>query len=305
MFKNIDDIKQYINVSKYLDFKIVSPYIEVAVSERITPLIGSEVIQILTPALSEGEGDESTQKLKNIAHTLRRAVANYAVAYSIPFLKTHLSSTGANAFTDGKMERSPWWDIRDYGLSAIAIADRSLSEAILALLLSDLKDKLPIINHLQATVFASPTDFSKIYPIGNSYEVFLKFIPLMQNVWDLFLSEKFSSCLLEDIKKSEKALNLVRHIIAYHTLSEAVTLQYFTFTNTGIIIQWEQLPWQKSQLLSENQLQKLPEIFTKKANLYTDLLLEFLRKNPDDFPCFQDKESPKRKVITKKSGIYF
>lgn len=297
MFANIDDIKQYINVSKYLDFKIISPYIEVAISERIAPLIGSEIIQILT----ETE-DENTQK---IAHTLRRAVANYAVVYSIPFLKTHLSSTGANTFTDGKMERSPWWDIRDYGLSAIAIADRSLSEAIQALLLTDLKDKLPIINHLQATVFASPNDFSKIYPIGNSYEIFLKFIPLMQNVWDLFLSEKFSSCLLEDIKKSEKALNLLRHIIAYHTLSEAVTLQYFTFTNTGIIIQWEQLPWQKSLLLSESQLQKLPEKFTKKANLYMDLLLEFLRKNPDDFPCFQDKENPKRKVITKKSGIYF
>lgn len=132
--------------------------------------------------------------------------ANYAVALSIPFLKMHLSNTGANTFSDGKTERSPWWDIRDYGLNAVAIGDRALNDAVFELQQSELKDKLPIYNEIQRTLFASPFEFSKIYPIGDSYEVFLKLIPLMDDVWHLYLTNQLPNCTLDNLKTNEKAL---------------------------------------------------------------------------------------------------
>lgn len=299
MFQNIDEIKQHINVSKNLDFNILKPYIEVALNDKILPLIGKEIITKL-------ESDSVVMNKKtDIYFLIKRATANYAVAFSIPFLKMHLSNTGANTLNDSKMERSNWWDVRDYGLNAVAVADRALNDAIFELQQSDWKENLPILNAVQGTLFASPKEFSAIYPIGDSYEIFLKLIPLMENVWNIFLSETISNCLLSDIKNNPRALNLLRRVVAYHTLSEAVILQSFTFTHSGIIIQWEQLPWQKSQLFSEDYLLKLPEFFTKKANDYMNLLLSFLRKNASDFPCFKDKQLTERKIIAKKSGLYF
>ena len=195
MFQTIDEIKQYINVSKYLDINILKPYIETAITEKITPLVGNSILEKL---------ENSSFSMDNkafIFSQIQKAVANYAVAYSIPFLKMHLSSAGANTYNDNKTERSPWWDIRDYGLNAINIADKALNVAVLSLQNSILVLELPFINDLQKSLFRTPSEFSDIYPIGNSYEIFLKLIPLMDDIWALSLQNFLSECTLSYKKR--------------------------------------------------------------------------------------------------------
>lgn len=299
MFENIDQIKAHINVSKQLDFNMLKPYIEIALNDKIFPMVGNEIVTML-------ETDSRVLKQKeSIYFLIKRATANYAVALSIPFLKMHLSNTGANTFSDGKTERSPWWDIRDYGLNAISVGDKALNDAIYHLQESDWKEKLPILSKIQNTLFASPFEFSNIYPIGDSYEVFLKLIPIMEDVWHLYLSEQLSSCTLDNLKSNSEALFLLKKIVAYYTLSDAVLTAGLTFTKSAIVIQWEQLPWQKSQLLEQNDLLHLRSEFIAKAKTYTEVLLKFLQKNSEDFPCFAQEESTTRKIIVQKSGLYF
>lgn len=292
MFENIDQIKKHINVSKYLDFNTLKPYVETALREKIFPMVGSEFV-----SSEDFFPKETLEKIE-------KATANYAVAYAIPFLKMHLSNTGANTFSDGKTERSPWWDIRDYGLNAVAIADRALSDAIFELQQSPLKDKLPIFNDLQKNLFASPFEFSKIYSIGDSYEVFLKLIPIMDDVWRSYLSPHLPECSIEILKNNPESLHLLKKAVAYFTLADAVLTSGFTFTKSAIVIQWEQLPWQKSQTLQANELTDLRLDFLRKAKRYTELLLAFIEKNADDFPCFAQKNDISRKIIQKKSGLY-
>lgn len=299
MFQTIDEIKQYINVSKYLDINILKPYIETAITEKITPLVGSSILEKL---------ENSSFSMDNkafIFSQIQKAVANYAVAYSIPFLKMHLSSAGANTYNDNKTERSPWWDIRDYGLNAINIADKALNVAVLSLQNSILVLELPFINDLQKSLFRTPSEFSDIYPIGNSYEIFLKLIPLMDDIWALSLQNFLSECTLSDIKKETTALALLKKYIAYSTLADAVLSQAFTFTISGIVIQWEQLPWQKNQIINQSQLLELRVNFVQKAGSYKTLLLDFLKNNPEKFPCFASKKQDVREPVLKKSGIYF
>ncbi|MDO5104461.1 DUF6712 family protein [Capnocytophaga sp.] len=295
MFDNIDEIKAHINVSKQLDIKTLKPYIEQALSDKILPFVGKEILSLLT----------DDKQAPSVWERIKRATANYAVALSIPFLKMHLSNTGTNTFSDGKTERSPWWDIRDYGLNAIAIGDRALNDAVFELQQSELKDKLPIYNEIQRTLFASPFEFSKIYPIGDSYEVFLKLIPLMDDVWHLYLANQLPNCTLENLKTNEKALFFLKKITAYYTLADAILTAGLTFTKSAIVIQWEQLPWQKSQLLEQNDLLHLRAEFLSKAKQYTESLLTLLKNSPDEFPCFAKTEIEPRAVIAKKSGLYF
>ena len=98
MFTNIQEIKQYTNVSNRLDFDLLKTYIEEALRVKVYPYIPKSTAETLS-------GDE--------LELLKKAVANYAVAYAIPFLKVNLSNTGGNYYTDDKMEKSPWWDLRD------------------------------------------------------------------------------------------------------------------------------------------------------------------------------------------------
>ena len=50
MFQTIEEVKQYINVSKYLDINILKPYIETALNEKIRPLVGDPILQKLEEA---------------------------------------------------------------------------------------------------------------------------------------------------------------------------------------------------------------------------------------------------------------
>ena len=88
MFTNIQEIKQYTNVSNRLDFELLKTYIEEALRVKVYPYIPKSTAETLS-------GDE--------LELLKKAVANYAVAYAIPFLKLNLSNTGGNYYTDDKM----------------------------------------------------------------------------------------------------------------------------------------------------------------------------------------------------------
>jgi len=67
MFTNIQEIKQYTNVSNRLDFELLKTYIEEALRVKVYPYIPKSTAETLS-------GDE----LK----LLKKAVANYAVAYA-------------------------------------------------------------------------------------------------------------------------------------------------------------------------------------------------------------------------------
>ena len=129
MFTNIQEIKQYTNVSNRLDFDLLKTYIEEALRVKVYPYIPKSTAETLS-------GDE--------LELLKKAVANYAVAYAIPFLKVNLSNTGGNYYSDDKMEKSPWWDLRDLGLSSIAMGDRALNDCI-SLLIE--QGKLPKVSY--------------------------------------------------------------------------------------------------------------------------------------------------------------
>lgn len=165
MFTNIQELKQYTNVSNRLDFDLLKTYIEEALRVKVYPYIPKSVADTLP--LPSGVGELNALEL------LKKAVANYAIAYAIPFLKVNLSNTGGNYYSDDKMEKSPWWDLRDLGLSAIAIGDRALNDCI-SLLIE--QGKLPRPNG----IISSVNEFEKFYNLNSSWEVFTKLQPLMQ-----------------------------------------------------------------------------------------------------------------------------
>ena len=287
MFTNIQEIKQYTNVSNRLDFELLKTYIEEALRVKVYPYIPKSVADTLTPP-SGGGG-------LNALELLKKAVANYAVAYAIPFLKVNLSNTGGNYYTDDKMEKSPWWDLRDLGLSSIAMGDRALNDCI-ELLITEGK--------LQRAsgVISSVNEFEKYYSLNNSWEVFTKLQPLMQWIWESIIAPQVSTCTPDDLRIYPAIWEKLQRTVVFFTVAEAAQMHSFSFTATAIVQQWEELPWQKSKILNGSKLYTLAKRLQQLARHELAQLKQLLEK--EAVACYVPAVAAQQ-VEKMKSGLYF
>lgn len=280
MFNSIQEIKQYTNVSNRLDFELLKTYIEEALRVKVYPYISKTIV-------SEASGD--TLEL------LKKSVANYAIAYAIPFLKVNLSNTGGNYYTDDKMEKSPWYDLRDLGLSAIAIGDRALNNCIELLII---EGKLQRSNGIISTV----NEFEKYYSLNSSWEVFTKLQPMMQWVWESMLSPQLSTCTPNDLRNYPTIWEKLQRTTVFFTIAEAAQVHSFSFTTTAIIQQWEELPWQKSKILNAAEVYAVAQRLQQLARHELAQLKQLLEK--EAVACYVPSNAA-RQVEKLKSGLYF
>lgn len=280
MFTNIQEIKQYTNVSNRLDFELLKTYIEEALRVKVYPYIPKSTAETLS-------GDE--------LELLKKAVANYAVAYAIPFLKVNLSNTGGNYYTDDKMDKSPWWDLRDLGLSSIAMGDRALNDCITQLIE---QGKLP----RTSGIIGSVNEFEKYYSLNNSWEVFTKLQSLIQWMWESVVAPQVTTCTPDDLRAYPVIWEKLQRTVVFFTVAEAALMNSFSFTATAIVQQWEELPWQKSKILNAAELYTLAKRLQQLARHELAQLKQLLEK--EAVACY--RPSPAAQQVEKmKSGLYF
>ena len=280
MFTNIQEIKQYTNVSNRLDFELLKTYIEEALRVKVYPYIPKSTAETLS-------GDE--------LELLKKAVANYAVAYAIPFLKVNLSNTGGNYYSDDKMEKSPWWDLRDLGLSAIAMGDRALNDCITQLIE---QGKLP----RTSGIIGSVNEFEKFYSLNSSWEVFTKLQSLIQWMWESVVAPQVTTCTPDDLRAYPVIWEKLQRTVVFFTVAEAALMNSFSFTATAIVQQWEELPWQKSKILNAAELYSLAKRLQQLARHELAQLKQLLEK--EAVACY--RPSPAAQQVEKmKSGLYF
>nr|DAJ15592.1 MAG TPA: hypothetical protein [Siphoviridae sp. ctweK11] len=280
MFNSIQEIKQYTNVSNRLDFDLLKTYIEEALRVKVYPYVPKAIVS---------EAVDDTLEL------LKKSVANYAVAYAIPFLKVNISNTGGNYYTDDKMEKSPWYDLRDLGLSAIAIGDRALNNCI-ELLITE--GKLQRSNGIISTV----NEFEKYYSLNSSWEVFTKLQPMMQWVWESMLAPQLSTCTPNDLRNYPTIWEKLQRTTVFFTIAEAAQIHSFSFTTTAIIQQWEELPWQKSKILNAAEVYAVAQRLQQLARHELAQLKQLLEK--EAVACYVPSNVA-RQVEKLKSGLYF
>ena len=280
MFTDIKEIKQYTNVSNRLDFDLLKTYIEEALRVKVYPYVPKTIV-------NAASGDT--------LYLLKKSVANYAVAYAIPFLKVNLSNTGGNYYTDDKVEKSPWYDLRDLGLSAIAIGDRALNNCI-ELLITE--GKLQRSNGIISTV----NEFEKYYSLNSSWEVFTKLQPMMQWVWESMLSPQLSTCTPNDLRNYPTIWEKLQRTTVFFTIAEAAQVHSFSFTTTAIIQQWEELPWQKSKILNAAEVYAVAQRLQQLARHELAQLKQLLEKKA--VACYVPSNAA-RQVEKLKSGLYF
>ena len=193
------------------------------------------------------------------------------------------------------MEKSPWWDLRDLGLSSIAMGDRALNDCIELLITAGKLQRA-------SGVISSVNEFEKYYSLNNSWEVFVKLKPLIQWVWESLVAPQVSTCTPDDLRAYPAIWEKLQRTVVFFTVAEAAQMHSFSFTATAIVQQWEELPWQKSKILNGSELYTLAKRLQQLARHELAQLKQLLEK--EAVACYVPS-SVAQQVEKMKSGLYF
>jgi len=288
--------REFVGLSKDFNFDRLKPHQETAFRRKIFPYISDEILTEL----------QASPQKKSTADLILKAGVCYTVVTALPFIKVKVSSFGLDKYADEKLKSADWWDVRDLGLSLVKIADEALSDAI-TLISKDatLTARVDFFKNISFAPIPTPEEFNNIYSINKSMDVYMNLVPLMRRTWQRSILEKIKSCTIDQLSANADLSFLLKDAVAYYSLAQALKLSQFTFITSGLVIQYDELPWQKSLILSEDQKSKLACEFGDIASDSLGSIIKHLKDHPDDFPCYQPETSiPVRKIIEKKSGLY-
>lgn len=263
----------------------------------------AKVFEIFPEEIYKLLKDDQDPDKKEIFKLLTKAAVYYSFILSIPKLKVHLSNFGIQEFNQDKMKSAPWWDIRDLGLSMLKIADKCLSAAITKTAkIESLKTEIPFFSQVSEYI-STPEEFEKIYSINYSPEVFLQLQKFIKKALLLMVYDKVKKDCIELVKTNEDLLPFLKNALVFYSLHYAALLPGFVFTQNAVVIQYEELPWQKSLVLDSNAKISTGENFLQLGNESMKIITDYMKSNPEDFPCYKSPIS-NRMMQSRESGIY-
>ena len=294
----ISQLKKYAGIPSDFSLSLIEPHIETAFRKKIFPYISSSMLTDLIASTDNAE--------KEIAELILKSAANYAVIISIPFIKVKFNSAGIDQYEQEKMKTAPWWDVRDLGLAMVKIADEALSDALTLIgKIPALKAQCDFFTEFSFTPIPTPEEFNKIYTINKSMDVYNLLVPLMKRMWQFTILAKIKDCTIAELQAKPELLSLLKDSLAYFSLAYALRLSQFTFITSGVVVQYEELPWQKSLVLDDRSKANLETEFMNIGNDALGSILQYLKDHPEEFPCYKPiTQETNRKIIEKESGLY-
>lgn len=238
-----------------------------------------------------------------IYRLLTKAAVHYAIVLDFPRAKVQLSNYGIDQPNQDKTKPAPWWDVRDLGLKYLKTADACLSDALSLLYGDGLKDEVPFFAE-SGTLIATPEAFNSIYNINSSPEVFRMMVPLMKRAMDTFIFSKILPCSISDISADPELSRLLKNAVANFALHLASEMPNFTLTNSSVVVQYEELPWQKSVVLSNEQRMGAARTFRYAADEALNSVLAYIAANTAKFPCYTTAPVSTYDPVKKRSGLY-
>ena len=276
--------RELVSFPKNFDFELIDQ--QYGFERKIFSLVDKEVFQEL---------ETSNPTAYN---NLVTAGLHYSFVLSLPRIKVHLSNYGINQYEQGTTKNASWWDVRDLVLSWLRQADFYLAKALN--LLAE-KQELPFFKRSFSLLPFSETRyyFGEISP-----EVYLRLSDLMRGALDELLS-KMKPCEADVLLGDDELRGMIMKYCIEKAIADAAAEQGFLFTSTGIVVQYEELPWQKSVVLTDEEKRIFQFRHIRGSERYLTQIWDYLSIYRDKFPCWSGEDSqPKVPIIAKKGGLF-
>lgn len=247
--------------------------------------------------------DATDDDRKEIFRLLTKASTHYSFILAIPKIKVHISNFGIQEFTQEKMKSSPWWDIRDLGLSLLKFADKLFSDAITKISgIDSLKSQIPFFQNVSEHI-STPSEFESIYSINSSPEVFAMLQKFLKQALLLKIFEKIKPECIDQIKANPELYSFLKDANVFYALYYASLLPSFIFLQNAVVIQYEELPWQKSKVLDDDAKILSGYNFLKLGDESLKMVIDYIKSHLTDFPCYVEPVA-EIKPQARDSGLY-
>lgn len=289
-----EEVRDFLYLPQNFDVTLIDQ--EIAFLQNIFPYFPEAVVLQLQQSTEESYIE--------IYRLINKAAIRYAFVLSIPTIKVQIDNFGILEFNEDKAKQASWWNVRDLGLSFLKAADHYLSDAITkAAAVPDLKNQIPILINSNS-IITTPEELHAIFSINYSPEVYASLIPYLNESVELYLNLKLKPCAVPDLLANPFLKPLIKRAVAFYAFYFASFLNHLTFLKNAVVVQYEELPWQKSVVLSEKEKEAAGARFMAIADQSIESILNYIEIHKDDFPCYQEDHSTYRNVIKKKSGLY-
>lgn len=286
------DVQNYLILPKTFDWDLIDQEIGF-----------NKIFEIFSLELYNSMKDNADEVYQKIFKELTKAGVYYSFILSIPKLKVHISNYGLQDFNQDKVKASPWWDIRDLGLSMLKIADKCLSDAIeKAYSIEEFRSQLSWFDNVSELI-STPADFEKIYSINYSPDVFLMLQKFINKALIAKVNDKINPDCLLGVKEDDSLRPFLKDALAFYALYYASLLPGFVFTQNAVAIQYDELPWQKSLVLDAHAKLISGQNFLQLADESLKIITNHIKSNIKDYPCYSLPEAD-RKLESRPSGIY-
>lgn len=301
MIKNIveqlgaEQIREMARLPKNFDLNLID--FDYGFRTKIEPIISNEMLSAISQQPTADSGMQTAVGL------IVKAGVFYSLVLDIPKIKVHLSNYGIGQHEQGKAKNAQWWDVRDLGLSWLKKADECLLQGLAMIKTMDLSLLSGIPFFEQSFPLVSFDCLNAVYPLASA-EVFLRISKIIRDLFDELMSN-FQMCMEEFLLYDPALSPLVKKYLLYKALFEAMNTPGLTFLSRGIVVQYEELPWQKSAILGERAFRHLANQYLERAELYLEKIWEYISAHAEEFPCYTPPETnPKVKIIRGKGGVF-
>lgn len=309
LIKSIEDLQEHIGISSHFDFLKLQPHIGRAERKFIIGMVGREQFADFVAYT------DSDMVIKEVKKLLEEATACFGMSLGLPVINSSVTNSGVKSNKNQDTDKAAWYEVKDLIRTYRSTANEALDSALE--LMENNPDKFPKwVASEQYSIFndfivKQTSEFNSGFYIHNNRQTFLALKPYMKEVEEQYLIPFLGDCIdliktPSSDKKIKRAQELSRLAVISLSIAKVATTGTFSFTNTGMMVTSEEMPWDKSKAeLSETILEKLADARQSSGESFIKKLKEYFLKNAASFPCYEIKTggSISDKIIKKKSFL--
>lgn len=300
LITDIDTLRTFNPASASFSFPTIEPFIKIAERDYIIPIIGQDEYDILDLAFNAETTDDDQD---NLIRKIQDAIAWISFYEATPVLNVHVTAGGFQVAVSDNMAPASQYRVEDYKAYTATKGYNALENILYFLWNSDAgtypqwEESDEHDTHRSLLVLSSK-EFQKTVDIKNSYEVYTKLKPFIQDsqlliirgvtgegLYNELLNQVLNNTISTD---NEVLMQFIRPCLCYLSMADALVKLSVIFEAYGIIQldsgQRDNIKLQTPT--GENKLSTIMLQFRTKGQHYETKLRNYLKDNPDDYPLY-------------------
>jgi hypothetical protein len=275
LFKTIDEVREYISVNISSDIETLKPYIRLAESEFIKPVIGKVLLKSLQDYYdSEASGSSEIELWDELLAKVQLPLINYAYNLYVPIGQVQVSDAGIHITSNDTKKTAFQWQVEKVEKAWLNTAHNFMED--LLEFLDENKDTFTDwsgsaeYDAAHSLFINSAKEFNEEFFINKSRRLFVHLIPIIKSVEKKFVYPTLGKDYYDELKDlilgegsgdisddDQVIIDKIKPAVAHITISRAISELGVEILPDGIfeaaVIQNGSMESQRTAATAENK----------------------------------------------------